>query len=113
MNVSWLVQLIQTPIVVYTIVLTIAWTLIQLASQLSHKEAKIRISERILLAFLGAYVISALVVMLTDVRIFPLLHAIMLALTLWAILSMSSKRNAPVLWCRPSIHSRLVTMRVS
>jgi hypothetical protein len=78
-------------------VLTIAWTLIQLASQLSHKEAKIRISERILLAFLGAYVISALVVMLTDVRIFPLLHAIMLALTLWAILSMSSKRNAPVL----------------
>jgi hypothetical protein len=97
MNVSWLVQLIQTPIVVYTIVLTIAWTLIQLASQLSHKEAKIRISERILLAFLGAYVISALVVMLTDVRIFPLLHAIMLALTLWAILSMSSKRNAPVL----------------
>jgi hypothetical protein len=78
-------------------VLTIAWTLIQLASKLSYKEAKIRISERILLAFLGAYVISALVVMLTDVRIFPLLHAIMLALTLWAILSMSSKRNAPVL----------------
>jgi hypothetical protein len=78
-------------------VLTIAWTLIQLASQLSHKEAKIRISERILLAFLGAYVISALAVMLMDVRIFPLLHAIMLALTLWAILSMSSKRNAPVL----------------
>jgi hypothetical protein len=97
MNVSWLVQLVQTPIVIYTIMLTIAWTLIQLASKLSHKEAKIRISERILLAILGAYMILALVVMLMNVRIFPFLHAIMLALTLWAILSMSSKRNAPVL----------------
>jgi hypothetical protein len=97
MNMSWLAQLVQTPIVVYTIVLTIAWTLIQLASKLSYKEAKIRISERILLAFLGAYVISALAVMLTNVRVFPLLHAIMLALTLCAILGTSSKRNAPVL----------------
>jgi hypothetical protein len=97
MNVSWLAQLVQTPIVVYTIVLTIAWTLIQLASKLSYKEAKIRISERILLAFPGAYVISVLVVMLTDVRVFPFLHAIMLALTLCAILGTSLKRNTSVL----------------
>jgi hypothetical protein len=97
MNMSWLAQLVQTPIVVYTIVLTIAWTLIQLASKLSYKEAKIRISERILLAFLGAYVISVLVVMLTDVRVFLLLHAMMLSLTLCAILGTSLKRNASVL----------------
>jgi hypothetical protein len=97
MNVSWLIQLLQTPIVVYTIVLTIAWTLIQLSSKLSPREAGIRVGERFLLAILGAYVISALVVMLTNVDIFPFLHAAMFALTLWAVLSASSERSAPLL----------------
>jgi len=97
MNVSWLIQLLQTPIVVYTIVLTIAWTLIQLSSKLSPREAGIRVGERPLLAILGAYVISALVVMLTNVDIFPFLHAAMFALTLWTVLSASSERSAPLL----------------
>ena len=97
MNVSWLIQLLQTPIVVYTIVLTIAWTLIQLSSKLSRREADIRVGERPLLAILGAYVISALVVMLTNVDIFPFLHAAMFALTLWTVLSASSERSAPLL----------------
>jgi hypothetical protein len=97
MNVSWLIQLLQTPIVVYTIVLTIAWTLIQLSSKLSPREAGIRVGERSFLAILGAYVISALVVMLTNVDIFPFLHAAMFALTLWTVLSASSERSAPLL----------------
>jgi hypothetical protein len=96
-NVGWLIQLIQTPVVAYAVMLTIAWTLIQLASKLSRREARIRASERLLLAILGAYVTSALVVMLTNVKIFPFLHAAMLALMLWAALSANSERGAPFL----------------
>jgi hypothetical protein len=42
-------------------------------------------------------VISVLVVMLTDMRVFPFLHAIMFALTLCAILGTSLKRSTSVL----------------
>jgi len=95
MNASWLIQLAQTPVVVYAVVLTIAWTLIQLASKISRKETKVRVNEKLFLAALWIYMILALVAIMTNVRIFPFLHLVMFALTLWTALC--PKGSAPLL----------------
>ena len=97
MNSSWLVQLVLTPIVVYAVVLTFAWTLIQLASKISRRETKVRVNEKLLLAALWIYMALALVAIMTNVRIFPFLHSAMFALTLCAALCASPKRSAPLL----------------
>jgi hypothetical protein len=97
MNASWLIQLVQTPVVVYAVVLTIAWTLIQLASKISRRETKVWVNERFVLAALWIYMVLALAAIVIDVKIFPFLHSAMFALTLCAALSASPKRSAPLL----------------
>jgi len=97
MNSSWLVQLVLTPIVVYAVVLTFAWTLIQLASKISRRETKVRVNEKLLLAALWIYMALALVAIMTNVRIFPFLHSAMFALMLCAALCASPKRSDPLL----------------
>ena len=97
MNASWLIQLVQTPVVVYAVVLTIAGTLIQLASKISRRETKVRVNEKLVLAALWIYMVLALAVIVMNVKIFPLLHSAMFALTLCAALSASPKRSAPLL----------------
>jgi len=97
MNASWLIQLVQTPVVVYAVVLTIAWTLIQLASKIGRRETKVRVNEKLVLAALWIYMVLALAAIVIDVKIFPFLHSAMFALTLCAALCASPKRSAPLL----------------
>ena len=88
---SALLQFIQTPIVIYAIVLTFTWILIQLASRFSRKEITIHVSRKFLLTFLAFYILLSLIIMQTNVGIFPYLQAVMLAFTLWFITSASPK----------------------
>ena len=88
-----LLQYVQTPIVIYAIVLTAAWVLIQLASRFSRKTINIHISRKLLFTVLALYVLFSLLFIQTNVGLFPYLHAIMLALTLWFITSVSQEKS--------------------
>jgi hypothetical protein len=90
---SELLQFIQTPIVYYAIVLTVAWVLIQLASRFSRKEINIHISSKFLFMILALYILLSLIIIQTDVGIFPYLQAVMLALTLWFITSAPPEKS--------------------
>jgi hypothetical protein len=94
---SWLLQLIQTPIVVYTIVLTIAWILIQLASKFGYKEIKVQVNEKFLFIILGSYILLTLITIQMNVEIFPFIQAVMLALIMWTVLSTSLRRSTILL----------------
>ena len=97
-----LISHIQQPIVFYTIVLTIVWLLLQVIGELSKGTSKLSIwrgvfSIRILSIIFFIYIsLTALLVHLNNIALFPLLHSIMLGIILLIALSVrfeNSKSN--------------------
>ena len=80
-----IVQLLQTPIVLYTIMLTIAWTFIQVIGKTSSKRFSLNISNHLILTAFVLYVTLTALLVNMDVSLFPYLHAVMFALTFLSI----------------------------
>jgi len=80
-----IVQLLQTPIVLYTIMLTIAWTFIQVIGKTSSKRFNLNISNHLILTAFVLYVTLTVLLVNMDVSLFPYLHAVMFALTFLSI----------------------------
>lgn len=80
-----IVQLLQTPIVLYTVMLTIAWTFIQVIGKTSSKRFSLNISNHSILTAFVLYVTLTALLVNMDVNLFPYLHAVMFALTFLSI----------------------------
>ena len=91
-----ILELLQTPIPFYTMVLTVMWLLIQVISKISHikKVFPWTLNSKYVYGILACYIILTLLIIQLDVNIFPYLHAFILALTLWLLASASSSTKA-------------------
>jgi len=90
-------SLLESPMVLYTIALTVAWTLVQIIPKVSHREALIqRIDSGLIIIAFVLYLFLTVLFIRVNVDFFPYLHAIMLAFTLLSILG-SSKKNSRLL----------------
>ena len=79
-------SLLESPMVLYTIALTVAWTLVQIISRVSHGEAPIqRIDSGLIIKAFVLYVTLTALLVNMDVSLFPYLHAVMFALTFLSI----------------------------
>ena len=85
-----ILPLLQTPLVSYTIILTIIWIFVQIISRISSRNSVLNVDDRLTFAVLVFYVFLTVFSIYTDVNYFPYLHAVMLAFTL-AIISCSPK----------------------
>ncbi|MEM4889925.1 MAG: hypothetical protein QXJ64_10865 [Thermosphaera sp.] len=93
-----ILELLQTPIVFYTLVLTTIWLLIQAISKFSRGE-KVFLWMRVLrgkhvCGILVCYIVLTLFITQLNINIFPYLHALVLALALWLLTSTSSLSRA-------------------
>jgi len=91
-----ILELLQTPISFYTIVLTVMWLLIQVISKISHikKGFSWTLNSKYVYGILACYIILTLLIIQLNVNVFPYLHAFILALTLWLLTSASSSTKA-------------------
>ncbi|MEM2425343.1 MAG: hypothetical protein QXM00_12880 [Candidatus Bathyarchaeia archaeon] len=110
-----ILELLQTPIFFYTIVLTVMWLLIQAISKISHikKVFPWTLNSKYVYGILTCYIILTLLIIQLDVNIFPYLHAFILALTLWLLTSASSPTKASLTLLTVSIALMPVLVMIS
>ncbi|MEM3680038.1 MAG: hypothetical protein QW359_00080 [Metallosphaera sp.] len=91
-------ELLQTPIVFYTIILTILWLLIQAISKFNYKETVFpwaqALNGKYVYGVLICYIVLTLLVIQLNVDLFPYLHAFILMLALWLLMSTPSLGKA-------------------
>jgi len=87
-----LVQIVQIPIVMYFLILTIIWILIQLLSKLNLNNIRIFIKEKILIITLVIYLALSLVFTQINITLFPYMHAILIAVITWMMFYTLQKR---------------------
>ena len=83
-----IIQLLQTPIALYAVVLTISWTFIQVITKTDFKGFNLNISNyngHLLSTALILYVTLTVVLVNVNLSLFPYLHAAMLALAILSI----------------------------
>ena len=91
-----ILPLLQTSIVYYAIILTIAWIFIQIISRISFRRFIPTVSNRLIFIALFIYILLTLLLVNVNVNLFPYLNAAMLAFILLIILS-SPKANLRLL----------------
>jgi hypothetical protein len=91
-----ILPLLQTSIVYYAIILTIAWIFIQIISRISFRRFIPTVSNKLVFIALFIYILLTLLLVNVNVNLFPYLHAAMLAFILLIILS-SPKANLRLL----------------
>jgi len=91
-----ILTLLQTSIVYYTIILTIAWIFIQVISRISSRRFIPTVNDSMVFIAFLIYVLLAMLLMNVNVNLFPYLHATMLAFILLSTLS-SPKANLRLL----------------
>ena len=86
-----IISFLQTPIILHTITLTIAWIFVQIASRTSSKKLVLNINGYLAFTMFVVYLLLTISFINVNVSHFPYLHAIMLVLTLMMV-SYSPKR---------------------
>lgn len=110
-----ILELLQTPIFFYTIVLTVMWLLIEAISKIIHikKVFPWTLNSNYVYGILICYIILTLLIIQLDVNIFPYLHALILSLTLWLLTSASSPNKASLTLLTVSVALMPVLVMVS
>jgi len=87
-----LIQIVQTSIVLYSLILTVTWILIQLLSKSNLSDIRVFVREKILIIALIIYLALSLIFIRIDLTIFPYIHAVFAALIIWMMFHVSQKR---------------------